>query len=155
MTWALTAITVATVSTVASVSQGRQARKDQRRANEVAQKSAKLESTRGAVEQVRQAQIARASVLQQGENAGVSDSSVVAGATGSIQFQAGGNIGFANAIFGLQQSRARLLQSAASHQGRASDFGQLASLATTAASFGSSTPETPEAPTSTGIGPTV
>ena len=129
MSFAITAITVATVSTVASVHQSREARKDQKKAAAVAEKQRRLETSRNAIDQIRQSQIARASILQQGENQGAVSSTAIAGATGAVQSQTGGNIGFANRIFELQNSRQRLLTSASTHQGRASGFGQLANLA--------------------------
>ena len=145
MSWVFVAVAV--VSTAVSVDQSKKARRQQRRAADLAQKGARLEASRGAAEQVRQSQIARASALQQGENQGASGSTAVAGAVGSIQSQTGGNIGFANQIFGLQQSRNSLLLAASDSQGRAAGFAQLASIAGgQIGSFGSSGGANPKAP---------
>ena len=111
-----------------AVSAGK-ARREQKRANEQANRARTLQARRGAVEQVRQAQIARSSVVQQGENQGVGGSSAVLGGAGAIKSQAGGNIGFANQVFGLQNSIHRLQQSALGFQGQSQAFGSLANLA--------------------------
>ena len=121
-------VVVAAAAVSGAVSAGK-ARREQKRSNALARKSQKLKSKKGAIEQVRQAQIARADVLQQGENTGVGGSSLVSGSTGSIQSQAGGNIGFANTIFGLQNSIQRLRQSANSLQGVSSGFRAIGTLA--------------------------
>lgn len=105
------------------------ARSDEKKARKVAQKGAKLQAGRAAVEQVRQGQIARASILAQGENQGAGSSTAIAGAVGAAQSQTGGNLSFAQQIFSLQASQNRLLESAAGHLGRASDFQAIASIA--------------------------
>ena len=134
MTWVY--VGVAVVTTAVSVDQQKSAERKRKRAADISNKQQKLKSGREAVEQVRQAQIARASVLQQGENRGAGDSTAVAGSVGSIQSQAGGNIGFANQIFGMQQSRSRLLQSAIGHDRRARTAEAVGSIAMNAMSMG-------------------
>ena len=113
------------VATVGSLYSQNRARKDAKRARAVDNKRNRLQSGRAAIANVRQAQIARASVVQQGENQGVGSSSAIAGATGSITSQAGGNLGFANTIFGLQQSASRLRESSNLWSSRASGISQL------------------------------
>jgi len=97
------------------VQQARQGRKQRKKANAITQKQARLQAGRQAIEQVRQAQIARAQVIQQAESTGAGDSSAVAGAVGSIQSQAGSNIAFAQQLFSLSQQANNRLQ-------KASDF---------------------------------
>jgi len=123
----------------ASVVEARKSRKDAARARKVQERSNRLQSGRQAVEQVRQAQIARADVIQSGENQGVGGSSAVIGGAGSVQSQAGSNIGFAQQLFNLQQSARRLQDSAALHAGNSQGFATFASLAANS-NFGSSTP---------------
>lgn len=90
-------------TTVASISEGRKARKQSKRAQQEANKAKKLRSQREAIQNVRQGIIARAQVVQQAEAGGLGGDSAVQGALGSIQSQVGGNIGFINRIFELQQ----------------------------------------------------
>jgi len=116
------------VGAVGSLYSARKARKQQKRAMQIQQKSAKLASARQAVQQIRQSQIARAQILQAGENQGVGESSGVLGGAGSATSQAGGNIGFANQLFGLQQSAQRLMQSANTWSGRASGIAQISNF---------------------------
>ena len=119
------AITAATAAHV----QGNRARADQRHVADVQNKQRRLSSAKGAVETIRQSQIARANILQSGENQSVGSSSGVLGGAGSVTSQAGGNINFANQIFAHQQSAQRLMDSANSKQAMASGFGQIANLA--------------------------
>lgn len=88
---------------LAGISEGRRARKQSRRAQEEANKASKLRSQREAIQNVRQGIISRAQVVQQAEAGGLGGDSAVQGALGSIQSQVGGNIGFINRIFELQQ----------------------------------------------------
>lgn len=125
---AIGAAIVTAVAGAASVAESRKARKDRERARRIQEKSKKLQVGRQAVEQVRQAQIARAEVIQAGETAGVGDSSAIRGAAGSIQSQAGGNIGFAQQIFDLSIQAGRRLESAARHDFRSQAFSSLASM---------------------------
>ena len=127
---------MAGISTVSAASSASKARRQQRKARTIDEKRARLEASRGAVEQVRQGQLARASVLQQGENQGASGSTAVQGAVGSIQSQTGSNIGFAQTIFGLQNSANRMRQAAQASQGRSAGFSQLGSLAMSVSSSG-------------------
>ena len=120
---------VSAVGVVSSASNASKARRQQRKARKIDEKRARLEASRGAAEQVRQGQLARASVLQQGENQGASGSTAIQGAVGSIQSQTGSNIGFAQTIFGLQNSANRMRQAAQESQGRSAGFSQLGSLA--------------------------
>jgi len=112
-----------------SLSESRKARKDTKRARAVQAKSTKLQSARSAVQSIRQAQISRANVIQQGENQGVGGSSAVAGGAGSITTQSGSNIAFAQQLFSLQNSARRLQDSAMMHSANSSGLGTLSGLA--------------------------
>jgi len=105
------------VSAVGSLYSSHKARSQQRKAQDLQTKQAKLQAGRAAVERVRQGQIARASILQQGENQEAGGSTAVAGSAGAIQSQVGGNNAFAQKIFGLQESASKLMQSANQWQG--------------------------------------
>ena len=104
------------------------ARQDQKKARKIGNRRARLESGRQAIEQVRQAQIARADVVASSNAQGVEGSSAALQGAGSIQSQAGGNISFAQQIFSLQQSQSRLLSSASNKQALAKAFGTAASF---------------------------
>ena len=119
-------------SAIASAVEARKGRKDQARARKIQEKRGRLQAGRQAVDQVRQAQIARANVTQQAESTGVGDSSAVAGAKGSIQSQAGSNISFAQTLFNLSQQANRRLESANKHFSTSQTFGQITNLATSA-----------------------
>ena len=131
-----TAAVIGGASVAGSLYSQHKARGAARDARAVDNKRARLQSGRAAIANVRQAQMARQSVVQQGENQGVGSSSAIAGATGSITSQAGGNLGFANTIFGLQQSANRLRESSLMWQGRASGISQLGNLGMQFASAG-------------------
>ena len=143
---------IAFVGMVASNRNARKARQQQRRARLLDVKRAKLQSGRAAAEQVRQAQIARASILQQAENQGASDSTAVAGAAGAVQSQAGGNIAFAQSIFSLQNSASRLRESASASMGRASGFQQLSGIGMQAFNMSGGFNSTPSASGTDGSG---
>ena len=117
------------ILTGGSLFEGRKARKDTKKARAIDERRGRLQTQRQSVEQIRKAQQARAQVVAQGEAQGVGESSGVLGGLGAIQSQAGGNIGFAQQIFGLQQSASRLRSSAQGHMGNSQAFGQLAGLA--------------------------
>ena len=88
---------------------GVQKRKQEKELRKIAAKKNRLEQSRQAAETLRRAQMERAKLLQLGENQGVGDSSAVQGGLGSIQSQAGANLGFANQIFAFnQQAGSRL-----------------------------------------------
>ncbi len=123
-----TMATIGAAGVAGSLYSSRKARKQQKRAQQIQMKSAKLQSARQAVQQVRGAQIARAQILQAGENQGVGGSSGVMGGAGSATSQAGGNIGFANQLFGMQQSAQRLMQSANTWAGHASGIAQISNF---------------------------
>jgi len=125
---ATAAVIIASVAVGGSIYSSNKKRKAQRDAERVRQRSAKLQSSRQAIQSVRGAQIARAEIIQSGENQGVANSSAVLGGAGSVTSQSGSNISFANQIFSLQNQASRLEQSALLWQGRSNGFRQLGQL---------------------------
>ena len=121
----ITAAFIVAGATASSAYEAKKGRKDAKKARAVEAKSDKLKAARSAVDGIKAAQIARASILQQGENQGASGRSAVTGATGAVQSQAGGNIAFANTIFGLQNSARRLRESAGSLRNISSGISKL------------------------------
>lgn len=117
------------VGIVGSLFSSRSDRKDRAKARKIREKSSKLQAGRQAIEGVRQAQIARANVVQQSETTGAGGSSAVTGALGSIQSQAGANVSFAQSLFNLSQQANNRLESAASHRADSSAFSQVATFA--------------------------
>ena len=144
------ATAAAIIATVGGVSESRKARKDQNKARKIQERSGRLQAGRQAVEGVRQAQIARANVVQQSETTGAGGSSAVAGALGSIQSQAGSNISFAQSLFNLSQQANSRLAKAAMHRSNAQAFEQIASMA--ANSGGGSPGGSPSGSTPQGVG---
>ena len=126
---ATAAAIIGVLSTAESSRQASKGRRQTRDARKIDEKRNKLQLQRQSLEQIKKAQIARAQVLAQGESQGVGTSSGVLGGAGAIQSQAGANIGFAQQIFGLQQSASRLRSSAQSSMGSSQAFGQFAGLA--------------------------
>ena len=121
-------IAVAVVGLILSSRQQKRARQESRRAREAQEVSEKLRTRKDVLQQVRNAQIARAKLTQQAANQGVSGASSVAGAQGAIQSTAAGNIGFAQSLFNLQQESRNRLARADKLRGSAQAFGQFASL---------------------------
>jgi len=123
---------IAGIALAAGTQQSRQARKQSKKARQLDEQRTKLQASKNAVESVREAQIARAQILQAGENQGVAGSSSVAGGVSSVQSTSAGNIGFANQLFQLQQSAGRLRESAA---GFSSNAGTISAVGTLGASM--------------------
>lgn len=111
------------------ITEAREARKDQAKARKIQQRSNRLQAGRSAMEQVRAGQVARAQVIQAGENQGVSGSSAVQGGASSVQAQVGGTLDFASQLFAMQQSANRLQESAFKHQSNAQDAKAITDLA--------------------------
>lgn len=134
-----------------SLYESRKGRKANEKARKVDEKRSRLQTGKQAVEQVRQAQIARASVIARGESQGAGESSAVRGAAGSIQSQAGGNISFAQQVFGLQQSASRLRGAAEGHFARSQAYGKLASFVSVADSSSSTSSPAPVTTATPGV----
>ena len=116
------AATAIAVGTIGSMYESRRSRKMSEKAAEVNQKRAQLETMKGSVEKIRQAQIAAADVTQMGENQNVGGSDAVLGGVGSIKSQATGDIGFANQVFAMQSSANRMELAAQKHAMYANDW---------------------------------
>jgi len=135
------AATSMAVGTAASVYEGRKAREANERAGRIDEKRARLQGMKSSIEQIRTAQIARADIIQMGENQNVSNSSGVAGGVANTQSTATGNIGFAQQIFGLQQSYNRLREQANKHSFNAGAWKAMGSAgASIAGSYAAYTP---------------
>lgn len=112
-----------------SVSESRNARKEEREARRIQERANRLKSRRAALNQVKEAQILRAEIINAGEGAGVGSSSAVAGGAGAVQSTAGGNVGFQQQLFTLQSNASRRLQKASESQFNAGLLGQAAGIA--------------------------
>jgi len=119
--------------TVATNRENREARRSRQEASRLQSEAEQLKATKSAIDQVRKAQIARAQIVQQGANTGTSGSSAVAGATGAVQSQVGGNIAFAQSVFDLNQQASAQLRRAAAREERS---GAIAATNSTISSAG-------------------
>lgn len=120
----------AVAATVASVSEQRQAGKAQRRGQKLAQRRADIQASRERREQVRQARIKRAEILQESANTGAAGSSSEAGAIGSLQAQLGERLGTGLLFQDISQGQSRANISASRSGTRANIFGTAGNLAT-------------------------
>lgn len=111
-----------------SVSEQSKSRKEARRAQQIQERSARLQSGRQAIDQIRQAQIARAGIIAAGAEAGALSSSAVIGGAGSIQSQAGANVGFIQQLATLQAQANERMNRAQRHAGNASALTEIASI---------------------------
>ena len=107
---------------VLAESSQRKARKQQKKASRLQGKQAELQNARSRRQQVAQARRLRAQTVAQGEAAGVSGGSQVAGAVGSLQTQAASNVSFLNQLEGFDQARSSALESAGRNAARAQTF---------------------------------
>lgn len=114
----------------------RDAAKEQKKARQIEQKRARLTQRREAVESIRMAQIQRAQVAAAGEVSGVGQASGLLGGLGSIQSQAGANIGFINQQMSLKSQAESRLEKASSLMFRADLMQQIQQTAKQAASGG-------------------
>lgn len=108
---------------------------DQRKGNAVQSAQQGQQAAQERRQQIREERIKRASILNSSENSGASGSSGEMGATGGMATQLGANLGANGSsilagqqITGFAQSSANNMQSAASSQGRAQMFGQVAGI---------------------------
>lgn len=114
----------------------RDARREQRAARRIEQKRAKLAQRREAIESIRMAQIQRAQVAAAGEVSGVGQASGLLGGLGSIQSQAGANIGFINQQQALKNQAESRLEKASGLMFRADLYRQIQQTAMSAMSGG-------------------
>ena len=114
----------------------REAGKEQKKARQIEQKRQRLAERRQAIESIRMAQIQRAQVAAAGEVSGVGQASGLLGGLGSIQSQAGANIGFINQQMSLKSQAESRLEKASSLMFRADLMQQIQQTAKQAASGG-------------------
>ena len=91
---AAVAVGVSAVATVGGIVQGNKARKAQQRANQVQGKIEARSMQRDRLEQLRQAQMARATATQGAITSGTADSSGLSGQLSNISATAAGNLAF-------------------------------------------------------------
>ena len=134
MTGVIAAVAVAAVATGASVVSQNKARKAQERAGRVQERIESRTAQRDRLQQLRQAQIARASALQQGVSSGTADSSGLSGQLASIQTTAASNLAFSQqtetGVGVINQFNRR----AARYQSQAGTYSAVSSLALMGAS---------------------
>lgn len=130
------ALGIMTAGTVVGVGMQEKARREQKRASRIERKRARLSTRRQAIESVRAAQIQRAQVAAAGEVSGVGQASGLLGGLGSIQSQAGANIGFINQQMSLKSQAESRLEKASSLMFRADLMQQIQQTAKQAASGG-------------------
>lgn len=110
---AIAAIAGTAVSVVGAIKQGQAAKQEEEaRAN-----LEKIRAKRERVQQIRQARIQRAEILQQGANAGVGESSSVATGAAGVYGQAFSNISYINQQTSIGQSITNARQSQLDAQG--------------------------------------
>lgn len=125
----IVAAVTAVAGTAASVLSSQQQASAQKKQIEAQRRMADIENARQRREAVRQARIARASVVAQGETQGVSGSTGVAGGVAGIQGQEAYNLSFLNQMQNLNQQAAVFSQQAADAGAMSQMFGQVASTA--------------------------
>lgn len=123
------AVAVAVVGTAASIYSSQQQASAQKKQIEAQRRMADIENARQRREAIRQARIARASVISQGEAQGVSGSTGIAGSVAGIQQQMGYNLSFLDQMQAANTQAAVFGQKAADYGAQANMFGQIASTA--------------------------
>lgn len=122
---------ISAIGTGVSIAQQSKAAEAQKEAAQQENNLASLENRKARIKAVREARIARAQTIAQGEASGALGSSGVAGGTSSIQSQLGSNIGFANQREAFSQNIAGLQNKAISAQNKANTFGTIGQFAGT------------------------
>lgn len=123
------AVAVTVVGTAASIYSSQQQASAQKKQIEAQRRMADIENARQRREAVRQARIARASVISQGEAQGVSGSTGIAGGVAGVQQQMGYNLSFLDQMQDANTQAAVFGQKAANYGAQAGLFGQIASTA--------------------------
>ena len=123
------AVAVTVVGTAASIYSSQQQASAQKKQIEAQRRMADIENARQRREAVRQARIARASVISQGEAQGVSGSTGIAGGVAGVQQQMGYNLSFLDQMQDANTQAAVFGQKAADYGAQAKMFGQIASTA--------------------------
>ena len=127
---AVVGIIGAVVGAVGARKQRKEARKAQKRAEKIDGRRADITNARANRKRLVQARRLRAQAIAQGETTGISGSSTVAGAAGSVQTTAAGNISFQNQLSGLDQARFSALGQANDALGKAASFQAVGNLST-------------------------
>jgi len=122
------AAVITAVSAIESQRQQRKARKEDEEAREIQGKRDELANARQRRRALVESRRARASAVSEGVSAGVSGSSAVAGAAGSVQTQGATNVSFLNQIESLNVARLGHLNKAASATGKAATATAVGSL---------------------------
>ena len=123
------AAAVTVVGTAASIYSSQKQASAQKKQIEAQRRMADIENARQRREAVRQARIARASVISQGEAQGVSGSTGIAGGVAGVQQQMGYNLSFLDQMQDANTQAAVFGQKAANYGAQAGLFGQIASTA--------------------------
>jgi len=123
------AVAVTVVGTAASIYSSQKQASAQKKQIEAQRRMADIENARQRREAVRQARIARASVISQGEAQGVSSSTGIAGGVAGVQQQMGYNLSFLDQMQDANTQAAVFGQKAADYGAQANMFGQIASTA--------------------------
>lgn len=143
MSAVITAVAVSALATTGSIVQSNKARKAQERAQQVQSKIEGRSMQRDRLQQLRQAQIARASAIQQGVTSGVADSSGLQGQLSGIQATAAGNLAFSQQTETGVGAINLFNRRAGRYQSQAGTYSAAAGFALSAAgALGGITPET-------------
>ncbi|MGL1886314.1 MAG: hypothetical protein OCD76_07345 [Reichenbachiella sp.] len=97
----------------------------------IEEKRARLQSSKQVAEQIRKSIIARAQIIQAGENQNVGGSSAISGGAGSVLSQAGGNISFINQLQGSNETAGKRLAEIADINTQQAETQGFVNLATT------------------------
>lgn len=124
-------------SAVKSNQNSQRARRQTERANRYQRQINDMQAARQRTEAIRAARMAYAESSISAEAAGVTDSSVAAGALGGIVSQTNSNIGFLNETKQLNDMSSEALGAAARHQGAASMWSTIGGLAMSAGNYAS------------------
>lgn len=119
---------IAKLTPIGGIDQSRKARKAERESLKKQEKARRLQQQRAVGEAMRASVIARAQIIQAGENQGVAGSSAVAGGASSVQAQSGANVAFAQQLFELQSQAFNRRLAAHEHMSKAADSKALTDL---------------------------
>ena len=142
MSWLVTAVVVSTVATGASIYQQNKSAKAQKKANAVNRKIEERQRKREQMDQLRQAQIARAQAVAAGVNTGTQDSSGMQGQVNSISAQTASNVAYSNQVQTGANVVGMYQQQAADAQQIAGNWAALAELSMTVGNIASQKPKT-------------
>jgi hypothetical protein len=118
----------AVIGAVGARKQKKDARKQQKRAEKISGRRADIQNAKANRRRLSEARRLRAQTIAAGEGAGLTGSSGVAGATGSVQTQTATNISFQNQLSGLDEARFDALGKANDALGKAATFQAVGNL---------------------------